>query len=144
MNAGTNFWTIEPVFAFTWFPGGNWNVSMKFMYDFNGTNDEYGYWTTGRNHDLDPGQEFHFDYGIGYSLNQKWTVGLNGYCYWQVSDDEIDGVEQKDQETRICAAGPGIFYNAGRLKASLTSAFEFGVRNWFEGSSVLFKLYYSF
>ncbi len=144
VNPGKNFWTIEPVFAVTWFPGGKWNVSAKFMYDINGTNDEYAYWATGRDHDLKPGQEFHVDYAVGYSFNQKWTVGLNGYLYYQVTDDEMDGRDLADQKSRYWAAGPGVFYNAGRLKMSLTSAFEFGARNWFEGSSVLFKLYYSF
>ncbi len=137
INIGKNLVTFEPVFAFTYIPPNGWSWSMKFMYDINGENDDFK---------LKPGQEFHFDYAVGYSAHPKVKLGVAGYFYQQVTDDEVDGVEQKDNRSRVFAIGPGVKFNfpENRLSFVFRPQFEMAARNRPQGTSVWIKLVYSF
>jgi len=144
LNAGKNFWTFEPVFALTYFPIPKLNISVKLMYDFNTTNHDYLNPATGKDSDLKPGQEFHMDYAVGYSITKALTVGLNGYFYYQTTDDKLDGHEIENQRSKVISIGPGIFYSLGKLKFSLNTNFEFKGKNISQGNTTVFKIFYSF
>src|SRR4030066_100989 len=83
-NISRNYWTFEPIFAFTYISDGGFEVSSKFMYDFNTENSDSPYG------DYQSGQEFHFDYAVGYKVS-NWNLGVAGYYYKQITDDEING-----------------------------------------------------
>jgi len=83
------------------------------MYDFNTTEDDsatvYGFEV-----DRDPGQEFHVDYSASYGVTPAFRLGINGYYYYQTSDDSYelnDSIPAPVQEllradgiiTRICS-----------------------------------------
>ena len=84
-NIGRNYWTFEPIFAVTYLSDGGFEVSSKFMYDINTENTD-----SFLGGDYLSGQEFHFDYTVGYKIS-NWRVGLGGYYYKQVTNDEING-----------------------------------------------------
>ncbi len=150
VNIGTNFWTFEIPFGITWFLPFNPNiqVGVKFMYDFNTKNDEY-LLPSGEKVDRLPGQEFHFDYGISYAFTKKdapvqiWG-GLNGYAYWQTTDDEIDGDKVKDNKGQVFAAGPGILATYKNWVFDLHGAWEFEAKNRPEGFTGVFSVIYGF
>ena len=75
-NTGRNYWTFEPIVAFTYLSDGGFEISAKFMYDFNTENEDTNYQS---------GQEFHFDYTIGYHVNKQWAVGIGGSYYYQTT-----------------------------------------------------------
>jgi len=75
-NAGRGYWTIEPVFAATYLSDSGIEVSGKFMYDFNLKNNDTNYQS---------GEEFHFDYTVGYHVDKQLTLGLGGYYYLQTA-----------------------------------------------------------
>ncbi len=52
-NIGRNYWTFEPIAAFTYMSDSSFDISAKFMYDFNTKNNDTDYAS---------GQEFHVDY----------------------------------------------------------------------------------
>ena len=66
-NTGRNYWTFEPVLGMTYLSDGGFEISAKLMYDFNTENDDTNYQS---------GQEFHFNYAIGYHIGKEWIVGL--------------------------------------------------------------------
>ncbi len=102
VNLGRNYWTIEPVFAITWFTDGGMEFSGKFMYDINTENSDTDYKS---------GQEFHFDYAVGYHTG-PWTIGAVGYYYKQITGDSGAGAVLGDYEGQVIAIGPGVRYDA--------------------------------
>jgi len=154
-SVGHNYWTFEPVFAVTYMPTPSWEFSIKCMYDFNTKQDDcptvYGF-----NVDRTPGDEFHFDYSVSYAFNKSFRIGLNGYCYWQTTDDDYDidstlppPVQSllKDDEgyqSQVYAIGPGIWYNYKNMFFTLRTQFEFEAENKTEGQNVWFNVVYCF
>ncbi len=153
-GVGHNFWTFEPVFAITWMPGP-FEFSVKMMYDFNTTQDDcptpYGF-----NVDRDPGDEFHCDLSASFGLSKSLRLGLSGYYYQQMTDDDYDidatlpppvqDLLREDEGNRssVWAVGPGIWYNYKNLFFSLRSQFEFEAKNKSEGVNVWAKITYAF
>ncbi len=144
INIGKNFWTFEPVFALTFLPTKNFSLSFKFMYDFNTTNNDWINPATGKETSLKPGQEFHFDYALGYSPAKWIRVGITGYYYYQTTDDEVDGKDIENNRGKAFAIGPGIKINYKRFMLVLKSQYEFGVKNRPSGKNVWAKIYYIF
>lgn len=153
-SLGRNFWTIEPVFAFTWLPAQKWEVSAKFMYDFNTKQKNYPL-PTGHEVDRVPGQEFHFDYNVSYAIFDNFRIGANGFYYRQVRDDDFDldgfsGPERaileeiEGQRSTVWSIGPGIFYQLNNIFLTLRSQFEMDAENKSEGYNVWFKFIYVF
>ncbi|MRR35115.1 hypothetical protein EG829_10580, partial [bacterium] len=103
-NTGRNCWTVEPVAALTYLWDNGFELSGKFMYDFNWENPDTEYRS---------GQEFHFDYTLGYHVEKNLAVGAGGYYYYQTTDDELDGhkVGTDGFKGRVAAIGPQAAYN---------------------------------
>lgn len=140
-----NHWTIEPLVAVTYLWRG-FDFSGKFMYDFNTTNDEYLIPGTTNVVDLDPGQEFHFDWAIGYAAQDGLRGGLVGYNYWQTTDDEVDGVSVEDSRSRVGGIGLGLKYwpKQGPFSMTLKHYWEYSARNIPTGPQTQFKVSYAF
>jgi hypothetical protein len=137
VNIGNNMVTFEPIFAFTYLPPNGWSWSMKFHYDISGENSDIK---------LKPGQEFHFDYGLGYKVHPKVKLGVAGYFYQQLTDDEADGVEVVDDRGRVFSIGPGVKFSCPDKRMALEFRLqqEMAVRNRPSGTAIWAKLVYSF
>lgn len=134
-NIGRNYWTFEPVAAFTYVSDSGFEVSSKFMYDFNTENNDKDYLS---------GQEFHFDYLVGYKFN-PWGIGLSGYYYKQITDDEKDGKKFGDgNKGQVFALGPSIKYDYKNMTFNIKYQREMSVENKPEGDKFWFKFVYAF
>jgi hypothetical protein len=136
-NVGRNYWTFEPIAAFTFLSDGGFEVSSKFMYDFNTKNDDTDYLS---------GQEFHFDYTLGYKT-RGWSLGLGGYYYTQVTDDKENGQKVplgNGFKGQVFALGPQIKYDYKNMSFTLKYQREMDVRNKPEGNKFWFKFLYIF
>lgn len=97
-NPGRNYWVFTPVFVATYLNNG-FEASAKFMYDFNRKNSDTDYRS---------GQEFHFDYAVGYHL-ENYTLGVAGYYYQQTTDDKQHGdIYQDGYKGKAFAIGPAV------------------------------------
>lgn len=145
-SIGTNYYSIEPVYAVTWLPQGGWEVSAKFMYNIKTRNDDGNFLgTIGK---YQSGDEFHMDYLVGKHFGE-WAVGVSGYYLKQVTKDkfngdtvpEISGVFSKGREGQVFAIGPSAMYTSksGTLFIGQWQH-EMAVENRFQGDKVLFKL----
>lgn len=130
-NLGRNYWNIEPVFALTYVQPNGFNADVKVMYDFNGVNNATNYRS---------GQELHADYSAGWALGNGWTVGVGGFVYQQMTDDQQNGVTVAGHKGRAYAIGPSIKYDSGK-GWFFTAKFEQerGVINRAEGSTFRIK-----
>ncbi len=143
INPGNNVWTFEPAFGLSYLDGPI-DLSLKLMYDFSTTNDDYLDAGTGRTVDLAPGQEFHCDFAAGYNFAGGWTAGLAGYFYQQTTDDEIDGADVADEKGRVLAIGPVVKYGYKNMSFTLKSLFETAVENRPAGNSTWFRFVYAY
>ncbi|MCX7914043.1 MAG: transporter [Thermodesulfovibrionales bacterium] len=135
-NLGRNYWTFEPIFAFTYLSDSGVDVSCKFMYDFNTKNKDTNYKS---------GQEFHFDYTLGKRL-QNWHLGIGGYYYKQLTSDKLNGqrVLPDGNKGRAFAIGPQAKYDYKNMSFVLKYQKEFEVKNKPEGDKFWFKFVYAF
>ena len=134
-NIGRNYWTFEPIFAFTYLSDGGLEVSAKFMYDFN---------TENRATNYQSGQEFHLDYTVGYHTG-PWSLGIGGYYYQQTTDDELYGYSVMDGfRGRVLAVGPQVKYDYRNMAFTLKYQAETGVENRPQGNTLWFKFLYAF
>ena len=89
-----------------------------------------------------PGNDFHFEWGIGKTLAKIWDVGLAGYCQWQVTDDSGSDARDKSVHDRIFAVGPevSVFIPAAKSFLSLRSLWEFEAKDRTEGQVIALTL----
>jgi hypothetical protein len=139
VSIGANYYTFEPVFAFSYTPKSGWEASAKLMYDFHTTN-----WAT----DYHSGQEFHMDYLAGKHLG-AWMFGGSGYFLEQVKADTVNGrvvpavpgLWDTGRRGQVLAFGPSAGYENKRHMVLLAQwQHETVVRNRFGGDKFWFKV----
>ncbi|MGB9716005.1 MAG: SphA family protein [Thermodesulfovibrionales bacterium] len=142
-NTSRNYWTFEPIVAFTYQSDFGLEVSSKFMYDINTNNPDTDYRS---------GQEFHFDYTVGYKIS-NWRIGIGGYYYKQITDDKINGKVVEFPKPlgfpdgfkgQAIAVGPQLKYDYKNMSFILKYHREFEVENRPEGDNFWFKFVYAF
>ena len=134
-NVSRGYWTLEPVFGCTYMSDGGLDVSAKFMYDFNLENSDTDYTS---------GQELHADYTVAQRFG-PCSVGVGGYYYQQVTDDECDtpGVSVSGKGKAL-AVGPQIKYDAGKMSFIAKYQKEVETENRPEGEAVWLKFICAF
>jgi len=144
-NTSANVFVFEPIVAVTWnTPLKGFNASAKFMYDIPTKNDDFKNPFTGAKGGLLPGQEFHFDYSLDYTINQNLKAGLEGYYYIQTTNDRFRGSDVPNNKGMVFAAGPGIEYSKGRCIVSFKTEFEMTAKNRPEGIANWLRVVYVF
>ena len=73
-------------------------VSILSRYELHGTDGSTG---------ISPGDDFHFEFGIGHTFGRFTDIGIVGYAGWQVGADS-GAVGAADVRDRIMALGPEI------------------------------------
>lgn len=130
INIGRNYFSILPVFVYTYLADNGFEISQKLMYDFNTENNDTHYTS---------GQEFHFDYAVGWRI-KRFTIGAAGYFDKQTTADDGPGVSDGNYG-QVFAAGPALkwdFKSGGY--AELKYMKEMLVENRPEGDKFFFKL----
>lgn len=134
ISPGLNHWTISPALNATWLSDGGFEVSSSQQLDFNT-----------RNHATDyrSGTEYRHEFSLGQHVG-PWTLGLGGYYYQQISDDEAPNLETGNR-ARVMAVGPALsFFKPGLPPVWLHAYKEFGAENRTEGYNVALRVAYSF
>ena len=130
INIGRNYFSILPVFVYTYLADNGFEISQKLMYDFNTRNNDTQYTS---------GQEFHFDYAVGWHID-RFTFGAAGYFVKQTTADHGQTVTDGNYG-QVFAAGPSLkwdFKSGGY--AELKYMKEMLVENRPEGDKFFFKL----
>jgi hypothetical protein len=121
VNPGRGYYTVAPMYWFTWFPADRFEASGTLAYLWNSENRETKY-TSGR--------ELGFDWGVGYQLTPALQLGASGYLYKQVTDDEIAGrVFGDGNRGQGAAAGPSVRYRGSSWGVVLKWQREFAIEN---------------
>lgn len=99
VNAGSNYFTLSPAFAFAFYPMEALYISAKATLDINFENPDTNY---------DSGEAILTDFATAYTIPTPIggiDVGVGGYTYNQFSDDKVNGNSVGD--------GPGLSGNDG-------------------------------
>lgn len=127
------FWSHMLTFGGTWYPdeAKTWSISLLNRYEFCHEQE-----TT----DIEPGQVYTLEWGIGKSLSKTLDVGLIGYYQQQVTEDS--GATATTKLDCKVGVGPEISTVIPKLGllASLRYAYEFAVRERPEGQLVTLTL----
>ena len=138
-NIGRNYWTFEPIFAFTFLSDSGFEISSKFMYDINTENTDSFF-----GGDYQSGQEFHFDYALGQKVGNL-ELGIGGYYYKQFTNDELNDQKYLDGfKGQALAFGPIVKYGYKNMSFTLKYQHETAVENKPEGEKLWFKFLYAF
>jgi hypothetical protein len=142
-NVGRNYWTFEPILAGTYVTDSGYEASAKLMYDINTRNDEASKLTAPGTKTYLSGHEFHADYALGKKIG-NFNLGMAGYYYQQVTNDEANGATVPDSKGRVIAFGPALKYDYKNMAFSLKYQFETLAENRPEGNNLWFKFVYAF
>jgi len=104
-NIGRNYWAAEPIYSVTYVDRMGFNGDIKVGYLFNARN---------RDTDYRSGQEFHFDYALGWGLGNGLVLGAGGYVYRQTTSDTQAGATLANSKGQAFAIGPSIKYDSGK------------------------------
>jgi len=129
-SPGKDFWTGMATVGVTYYFDSekSWSASILSRYETHSRKDQT---------DVKPGDNFHFEWGIGKTVAKIWDVGLTGYCQWQVTDDSGSDVAwDKSVHDRVYAVGPevSVFIPPAKLSVSLRSQWEFDAEDTAEGN----------
>ncbi len=137
-SPGKGFWTTMFTAGATVYadPAKTWSFSLLARYEIHAEKDD---------DDITPGDDFHFEWGIGKTLAGEWIwdLGIAGYCQWQVSDDSGDDVLwDKSDHDRVYGIGPhvSLFIPRAGFVASLMTQWEFEARDRPEGQVTTLSL----
>jgi outer membrane protein OmpA-like peptidoglycan-associated protein len=81
VSVGRNYWSFDPTFTYTYLNDSGWDLSGTIGYMMNLENH-----LTGPNYET--GDEFHIDAMLGKHFGEHFALGIAGYWYSQLTDDE--------------------------------------------------------
>jgi len=146
-SIGTNYWSIEPIFAMTWLSDSGWEVSGKFMYNIKSKNKDFRPAPGAPKMDYESGDDFHMDYVVGKHIG-PWAVGLSGYYLKQTTDDKLEGRKissaigpwSSGRRGEVFAIGPSVSYTSKTGTMFIAQwQHETEAENRFRGDKAWFK-----
>ncbi|WP_018990245.1 SphA family protein [Aromatoleum toluclasticum] len=147
-SIGTNYWSIEPIFATTWLSDDGWELSAKFMYNIKSKNKDFRPAPGAPKMDYESGDDFHMDYTVGKHFG-PWSAGLSGYYLKQTTNDKLDGETlssalgpwSNGRKGKVFAIGPSVGYtNKNGTTFIVQWQHETEAENRFRGDKAWFKL----
>jgi hypothetical protein len=143
INPGSNLWTIEPYYAFTWFLTPQFSTSWRIHYTYNSKNTD-PFEALGVS-DVQPGQAFHFNYSFEYELFKNFRGAVAGYYLKQLSDDKVNGNSVADSKEQVFAIGPAVHWIfSPQFSMGLKTAWETSVDNRPKGNRTTLRMTYKF
>ena len=111
LNPGSNFFTINPYWAATYFITSRWEASARIHYLWNSKNNRPNTTLFPGADDVQSGQAIHLNFASSYEvLPKRLHVGLNGYYVKQITDSEVDGNKVSGRE-QLLGIGPGAVWH---------------------------------
>jgi len=133
---GKDFWTGMFTFGATYYcdEPKTWSASALGRYEVHSEKDETS---------VEPGDDFHIEWGIAKNLAKFWEVGITGYCHWQVTDDTgADVTWDADVHDRFFSVGPEVSYFCERAKLNISLRYqrEISARDRPEGHNLVLSI----
>lgn len=118
IDAGSNLWSVNPYYAFTWLATDRIETSWRLHYLWNSKNDSPSPAYAATN--IQPGQAVHVNGAAFFALVRQFRVGVAGYFLRQITDSKANGQSVSGSQEQVAALGPGLLATAGPLVLSRT------------------------
>jgi len=102
LNPGSNVWTINPYYSFTYFITPKLTASLRSHFLWSSENDDT---------DIQAGEAIHFNYAMAYAVTDVLRLGVAGYYLKQLDESELDDSDISDSEEEVFAIGPGLVWH---------------------------------
>jgi anthranilate 1,2-dioxygenase (deaminating, decarboxylating) large subunit len=110
LNPGSNYFSFDPYWAFTWFALPKVEVSGRVHYLWNSENED-PFIGSGAVDSTQAGQAWHANFAASYEvLPKQLRVGVNGYYLKQFESSEVDG-DKAGLKEEVFAVGPGALWS---------------------------------
>lgn len=129
-SIGLNHYTVEPYLIAHYFADNGFMIGEKLMFDYNTENHDTNY----KN-----GKELHMDYVVGKRID-SFKVGMGGYLYKQLTDDELNGSKLKDSKAQAVGVGPVLMYDYKNLGFTVKYIKDYLVENKGAGDQLYLKI----
>ncbi|WP_260956095.1 SphA family protein [Pseudomonas citri] len=134
VSPGINHWTYSPGLSATYITDSGFEVSSNFQVDVSSRN---------KATDYKNGVEYRHEFAVGQHIG-PWTVGLGGFYYRQISDDDAPHLTTGNRAA-VSALGPAVaFFKPGLPPISAHLYKEFDARNRAEGYTFAVRVSQSF
>ncbi|MHA6234524.1 SphA family protein [Pseudomonas fluorescens group sp. PF-69] len=115
LNQSSNFYSVNPYWAATWMPAPRWEMSWRLHYLYNFKNDDPAsssplVFEGQPVRDTQTGEAAWANFTASYEVIPNVSVGLNGYYFKQLEDDEVNGRRLEDSQEKVLGMGPGLFW----------------------------------
>jgi hypothetical protein len=136
LNAGSNFFSFDPYWAFTVFITPKLTASARIHYLWNAKNQDpnRNYRALGA-HDTRAGQAIHMNFAMAYEvIPHRLRLGIDGYYLKQVTDTQMNGKDMSGTKEQVWGIGPGLVYHFSKDDhLFFNTFFETGAENRPEG-----------
>lgn len=140
VNPGSNFWSLNPYWAATWWMSSKWSASTRLHYLWNAKNthakDEFGPFVN----NTQAGQATFANMAVNYAVTEKLNLGVNSYFFYQLTDTKVDGRDMRGRREKVWAIGPGLLYNLTKEQFIFFNLYsEQGARNRAQGTNAIIR-----
>jgi hypothetical protein len=140
-NIGRNHWAVQAIGGVSQIDPSGLNADAKVMFGWNAKNKDFApNPASSFRTDYRSGNEFIVDYDAGWGLGNGWVVGVGGYVFQQITDDEVGGATVANNKGRSFSIGPSVKYDSGKgWFVTMKYETEAGVRNRASGNGLWLK-----
>jgi hypothetical protein len=134
IDAGSNLWSVNPYYAFTWLATDRIETSWRLHYLWNSKNNSPSpaYEATS----IQPGQAVHVNGAASFAVLRQFRVGVAGYFLRQITNSKANGQSVSGSQEQLAGLGPGVLATAGPLVFVANVYGEFAVENRPQGTRV--------
>ena len=139
VNIGSNVYSLNPYYSFTYFLMPKWSISSRIHYLWNSDNDKPIDIYNASN--ITPGQAIHFNYATSLEIFDNVRVGFAGYYLKQISPSKIDGNSLINADEEVFSFGPGCYVmTKNRWQLHFNYYHEFISKNRPQGDKLVLRL----
>lgn len=145
INPGSNFLSLNPYWAATWFADPRWEVSWRLHYLWNDRNDRPNVPDPEIRH-TQAGQATHANVAASYEvIERRLRVGINGYFFKQLENSKVNGERVPDSKEQVLAVGPGALWSFAPHSHLFVNVYiEMSAENRTEGERVNLRYVHRF
>jgi hypothetical protein len=138
VNIGSNVYSFNPYYTFTLAPTSRLEFSSRLYYLWNSENEEPFYRFRADN--SQSGQAVPANAAASYEILNGLRLGVAGDALYQITDDKLNGDDQRHSREHVFGVGPGFKYKIDSWAMYLNSYYEFGAENRPEGVKLAFRI----
>jgi len=110
INPSSNFWSLNPYWAFTYWITPKWTNSVRMHYLWNAKNTRPNIAFGPNVFSTQAGQAVFANIATEYEITERFHLGINGYFFDQITDTRANGVKLSGRKEFVWAIGPGFLF----------------------------------